>query len=309
MKLKRLGTAWQTFFFTPQSPLPLACFRILYGLCMLGTLLLLRWNWFEWFGVHGWFSQTVIAVIEPEPRLNIFLYLPQNDWWVSAFFWIFLGATLSLIVGFWTRCCSIIVYVCFVSLYQRNPFIWTGGDTFLRAAGFFLMFAPAAAALSVDRLIDRARRHRIEPPMIIPWAQRMIQIELVIVYLMAFCSKLGGATWRNGTALYYVLHYRALTRFSLPHWAMSPTAIRLETWSVLAFELCFPLLVWLPKSRGLMLFVGLMFHLSVEYALNIPMFEWSILSSYVLFVDPQDIKRFAAHFRSLKSTVVGGVDS
>ena len=141
--------------------------------------------------------------------------------------------------------------------------------------------------------------------MIIPWAQRMIQIELAFVYLMAFCSKLGGATWRNGTALYYVLHYRALARFSLPHWATSPTAIRLETWSVLTFELCFPLLVWLPRFRYPMLFVGLMFHLSIEYALNVPIFEWIILSSYVLFVEPQDIKRLAAHSIALKSKITG----
>ncbi|MCU1343451.1 MAG: hypothetical protein JWN92_2874, partial [Candidatus Acidoferrum typicum] len=37
--------------------------------------------------------------------------------------------------------------------------------------------------------------------------------------------------------------------------------------------------------------LGLLFHLSLEYSLNIPLFQWDILSAYVLFIDPADITR------------------
>jgi hypothetical protein len=34
-----------------------------------------------------------------------------------------------------------------------------------------------------------------------------------------------------------------------------------------------------------------LFHLSLEYALNIPMFQWDMLSAYVLFIDFAWIKK------------------
>ena len=40
---------------------------------------------------------------------------------------------------------------------------------------------------------------------------------------------------------------------------------------------------------GIML--GLVFHLWLEYSLNIPLFQWDILSAYVLFIDPDDLRR------------------
>jgi hypothetical protein len=67
--------------------------------------------------------------------------------------------------------------------------------------------------------------------------------------------------------------------------------MRIGTWSALAFELLFPLLVWFKPLRNPMLIAGLLFHLSLEYALNIPMFQWDMLSAYVLFIDFAWIKK------------------
>ena len=70
----------------------------------------------------------------------------------------------------------------------------------MRLAGFFLMFAPAGAALSVDRLVRIWRGKedaRIKPRS--PWAQRMIQFELSILYFASFCWKVQGVPWINGS--------------------------------------------------------------------------------------------------------------
>jgi hypothetical protein len=50
-------------------------------------------------------------------------------------------------------------------------------------------------------------------------------------------------------------------------------------------------LIWFRPFRYPLLLLGLLFHLSLEYALNLPMFEWDILAAYVLFVDPADLER------------------
>jgi len=35
-----------------------------------------------------------------------------------------------------------------------------------------------------------------------------------------------------------------------------------------------------------------LFHLWLEYSINVPLFEWDVFSAYVLFVEPNDMARF-----------------
>jgi hypothetical protein len=151
--LKSLSRAWNRFVFRKQSPIPIALFRIAYGLLVVATVLSLRPDWLAWYGGHAWISLSTMQTVEPGTRLNLFTILPQSDGWIDAFFWFFLGAAMMVTAGFLTRINCVIVFLCLTSIHQRNLFITHGGDTFLRLAGFFLMFAPAGAALSMDRLM------------------------------------------------------------------------------------------------------------------------------------------------------------
>src|ERR1700677_4572249 len=153
MILRKVREVWDQFFFAPQSPLPIALFRILYGICVCATLILLHSDWLEWFGVHGWVTLSTMRAVEPGVRLNLFTLMPQEDGWIAAFFWVSLGFAVLLTLGLWTRVSSVAVFLCLASIEQRNLFIDHSGDTFLRVTGFFLMFAAAGAALSLDRLI------------------------------------------------------------------------------------------------------------------------------------------------------------
>jgi hypothetical protein len=292
VSLQRLKEAWEHFFFTPQSPVPIALFRILYGLCVTATVILLHADWLDWFGVHGWVSQSAMTRIEPGVRLNLFAVMPADDRWIAAFFWFFLCFAVLLTAGMWTRLSSVVVFLCLASIQQRDPLIMHGGDAFLRIAGFFLIFAPAGAALSLDRLI-RVRRGResalIQPRA--PWAQRMIQYQLALLYFSSFLWKMKGDTWLHGTALYYVIHLPSIARFPMPGWVQYPAILRMGSWITLIFELCMAVLIWLRPFRYPLLLLGVFFHLCLEYALNLPMFEWDILAAYVLFVEPADIER------------------
>jgi Vitamin K-dependent gamma-carboxylase len=293
MTLRSLRDAWDDFFFTPQSPLPIALFRILYGLCVLATIILLHSDWLNWYGVHAWVSLPTMRVIEPGIRLNLFTVMPQDDRWIAAFFWIFLCCAVLLTTGLWTRLSSVAVFLCLTSIDQRNLFILHGGDTFLRVTGFFLMFAPAGAALSVDRLIGIRRGSQV--PQLkprAPWAQRMIQLELALMYLTSFWWKMKGHTWLNGTALYYVFHLHSIARFPLPRWIQSTAMLRAGSWFTLALEFSLGVLIWFRPLRYPLLLLGLLFHLFIEYAFNLPMFSWDVLTAYILFVEPSDLERW-----------------
>ncbi len=292
MTLRSVSRAWNEFFFAEQSPTPIALFRILYGVLVIATLTLLRPDWLTWYGVHGWVSFPTAISLEPGTRLNLFSVIPQNDTWIEALFWISLAPAILLTIGFLTRLNSVLVFICLTSIQHRNPYITHGGDTFLRLAGFFLIFAPAGAALSVDRLI-RIRRRK-EPATLqprSPWAQRMIQLQLALLYFVAFLLKVKGVPWVQGTALFYVYHLDELERFPLPFWFLRPMVLKLGSWSALVLEFSLGVLVWVKEFRYILLTLGLLFHLWLEYSLNIPLFQWDILSAYVLFIDSDDLRR------------------
>jgi hypothetical protein len=290
VKLRSFVEAWNTFFFTPQSPTPIALFRILYGIMVVATLLLLRPDWLAWYGPHSWVTLDTMRGLEPGPRLNLFVILPQSNAWINALFWVSLASALLLTVGFLTRLNSILVFLFLASIDQRNLEITHGGDTFLRVAGFFLMFAPAGAAFSVDRLIRIWRGKesaQLEPKS--PWAQRMIQFEMALLYFVSFCWKIQGGAWVKGTALYYVYHLDEIQRFPVPQWFLRPTLLKLGTWWALVLEFALGTLIWIKELRYTILALGLIFHLFIEYSLNLPMFEWDVLTAYILFVDPEDL--------------------
>ncbi|HEX4769603.1 MAG TPA: HTTM domain-containing protein [Bryobacteraceae bacterium] len=292
MRLQSIVDGWNQFFFAPQSPLPISLFRILYGICVIATLGLLHGDWLSWFGTHSWVSLATMRQVEPGARLNIFAIIPQNDGYIQALFWIFLAAAILLTIGLFTRVSAAAVFLCLNTIQQRDLYITHSGDTFLRVAGFFLIFAPAGAALSIDRLI-RLRKGKegadLQPKS--RWATRMIQLELSLLYLTAFWWKSLGDTWVNGTALYYIIHLDEIRRFPIPQWITQSLFIKLGTWIALALEFALGTLIWIKEFRYPLLLLGLLFHLSLEYSLNVPMFQWDILSAYVLFLRPEDIVR------------------
>src|ERR1700678_135822 len=304
MTLRKLREAWDHFFFTPQSPVPISLFRIFWGICVSAKILLLHSDWLNWYGVHGWVTLQTMQLVEPGIRLNLFTVMPQDDRWIAAFFWVFLGCALLLTAGLWTRLSSIAVFLCLTSIQQRNLLILHGGDVFLRVSGFFLIFAPAGAAFSVDRLL-RVRRGleaaEIKPRP--PWAQRIIQCELALMYLTSFFWKLKGQTWLDGTALYYVFHLHSLARFPLPRWIQSTALLKAGRWFTLALEFSLGVLIWFRRFRYPLLIVGLQFQISIEYALNLPMFSWDVLTAYVLFVDPSDLDHWRLRYASRQTKI------
>jgi hypothetical protein len=291
---------WECFFFRPESPICIALFRILYGTCVSATIILLHSDWLAWFGTHAWVSEPTMHIVEPGIRLNLFGLFPQSDRWITWFFWIALLFSVLLTIGLWTRVSSVAVFLCLNSLQQRALFITHGGDKFLRVAGFFLMFAPAGALLSVDHWIRLRRRKTEATELRAPWAQRMIQFELALLYFTSFLWKMKGHAWLDGTALYYVVHFREIQRFPVPEWIKSVAILKIGTWLALALEFSLGALIWFKRYRYPLLVLGLCFHLCLEYALNFPMFQWDVLSAYVLFIDPDDLsrilRRISMHF-------------
>jgi hypothetical protein len=63
------------------------------------------------------------------------------------------------------------------------------------------------------------------------------------------------------------------------------------TWFSLSFELLFPYLIWIKECRYFMILWGTLFHIGIDLTVNIPLFEWIFIGSYVCYIAPQDLSR------------------
>jgi hypothetical protein len=292
VRLRSLVRSWNEFFFAPQSPTPIALYRILYGLLVIADVVLMRPDWQTWFGWKGFVPIETMRAMAAGARINLFAWLPRTDAAVDALFWLLLAAAISLTLGFMSRLSAVAVFVGLVSLHQRNLFILHSGDTLMRVCGFFLMFAPCGAAISVDRLLRIWRgREGAEPRPRAPWAQRLIQLQVAIAYVATFWWKSQGSMWMDGTAVYYSSRLLEFKRFPAPE-ISSLFVAKLMTWSTLAIECALGTLIWIRELRYWILLAGLGLHLSIEYSMNVPLFQWIAVASYVTFIYPADLTRF-----------------
>jgi hypothetical protein len=78
-----------------------------------------------------------------------------------------------------------------------------------------------------------------------------------------------------------------MTEFRRMHWE---TVLKIGSWSALAREFSLGVLIWMKRLRYPLLALGVLFHLWLEYSLNVPLFQWGIRSAYVLFIDPKDVR-------------------
>jgi len=306
MTLRRLFQAWNEFFFKPQSPIPVCLFRILYGLLAFFNLVMLHGEWLKWYGPHSFVSLDTMHKFSVGRHMSLFEIMPQTDLAVNILYWAFLVSTVFLTFGFMTRFSAFAVYLFLGSIQMRNEFILNSGDTLMLVTGFFLIFSPCNAAFSVDHWL-RVRRGRASAsiPLSSPWAQRMLQIQTAVVYFATFYWKSMGVMWINGTAVYYALHLQDFQRFPVP--IHNLFVLKSLTWMTLLIEFALGVLIWFKELRYPVLLAGLCLHLGIEYAMNIPLFEWMIVATYVNFIDPEDLTRTWNWFHSLTTKWLGKI--
>ncbi len=293
VSLKDIQRAWERFFFAPVPVINIAIYRILVGLLVLNYGALLAPDFLVWFGEKGPLPLAASRLISGgHGWVNVFLLLPKGDAWVWGFFWFFMAAAACLTLGFMTRVSSCLVFICIASLHHRNAMIPNSGDYFLRLAAFFMMFSQAGAGFSVDRLIRVARGMELGPPKpSAPWAMRMIQLQLCFLYVAAFLWKIRGEMWLHGVAVYYPARLQEFYRFPVPYIFEHMWTIKFWTWGTLLTEFSLGTLVWIKELKYWVLLAGVLLHGGIAYSMNIPMFAQIMISTYLLWVEPEHLRR------------------
>jgi Vitamin K-dependent gamma-carboxylase. len=277
-------------WFKPQSPASLCLYRILIGSIILLSSLLWLPHFFTWFGYSGIASIETIRQFHTNNRFCILFYTPHHDYWVVGLYAVFVISAFSMTIGFRPKLSALILFVCLTSFHHREPLIFNSGDTLLRVCVFLLIFAPSEKMYSVDAWLDR-RDDKESVVDCSPWVQNLIRFQVAGVYFHSFWSKLEGTTWMNGTALYYATRMEDFHKFPLPFVLDNTWTLQVMSWGALAVEGCFWSLVWFRPIRYYVLAMGVIFHLGIDWTMNLPFFEHLMIASYTVFLDPADVER------------------
>ncbi|MBI4604319.1 MAG: HTTM domain-containing protein [Planctomycetes bacterium] len=177
-----------------------------------------------------------------------------------------------------------------------NEYWYRHNRYFLLLCLTLLCFSPAARSLSADSAAlkpEDLNRGRV-------WSLFLIRAQVTLVYLASGLSKLLDADWRNG----WVLWDRATGGVVTPG-AEGLAAVfqshafwQAVTVLVLGAELFLGFGLWLPWTRRLAVWVGLLFHAYIELRYSVIVFSYLTVGSYFLVVSPERRNRTLVYDRA-----------
>jgi hypothetical protein len=306
--------AWNRAWFAPVSARPLGAFRIVFGLIVLAHLALLAPESDEWLSDAGRLRGTEARELAGPLRPSFLQYV-QDPAAVRLTLTAAAASAVAFTLGWHTRTAGVVLYGLLLSIQQRNLLTASGADSMLMIVMFLLMLSPSGAACSLDARRLSRRRGTPADALILPWAQRLIQVQLAFVYLATTLIKLTGTTWSDGTALHYVLGNAEFRRWTFGLTG-SPELINLLTYSALAIELALPFLIWFRATRPWICLAGLALHGGILLTVNIPLFGELMTACYLLFLTPEELNALLARLdprrpfrrRRPPATIRGRVD-
>lgn len=292
--------------FGPVSPAAFGVFRFFTGLWASLVLLQMLANFTSFFTEQGLYPVEFATRWNGDVGRWNPLILTTDSRVAMAFFVVSILAAVLTCVGLFTRIASIVLFLGVVAIDHRNPDILNSGDTLLRMFCFYVAIGPGAAAYSLDLWLARKRGKADKyPATVSAWPQRLVQIQLAVVYFTTVWWKMLGEKWRNGTATWYPARLHEFDRFPYPEFVKDMPMVLITTYATLFVELALATLVFAKPFRKWVLLAGVGMHLWIDYSMNIPFFSWVIISGYVCFYEGDEVE---AWFKKLgDSKLFGGL--
>lgn len=321
----RVVRDWDRFWFTPADPTVLGCIRIFCGFIVFYALLAYSFDLQELFGRQGWqdlasrqenyrtgataklsltewmFDQEETVEPTGHPVWSIWFHVtdPTAMTWLHAGFVV---ASFLCLIGLWSRVTIPITWFAVLCYIHRSPAVLFGMDTMVAIVLLYLMIGASGGALSVDHWLARRRSpEAVRPSISTNVAIRLLQIHVCIIYLSAGISKLQGATWWTGTAVWGTLAnpefapmhnelYMALLRLLGSSRVLFEVTMTLATYGTLFFEISYAFLIWRPSTRRLILAIALLLHGFIGAFMGLKTFSMIMLAMNLAFVSPVTVK-------------------
>jgi hypothetical protein len=199
-------------------------------------------------------------------------------------------AYTALLVGLWTRAAQVASAICVMSLHGRLLLFDNGGDVVLGLLAIWTAFLPTGGRYSLDAVLRRGAPAR---PRVVSLGVLAFTCQLAFIYFFNAVHKTGD-TWRDGSAVHYVLHLdRFVTPLGVwmrPH--MTPELSRVMSWSALCIEWSLPWFLLSPIGtrycRRVAIVLVIMLHTGFGLFMNLGNFVPAMIAYTPLFVHGDD---------------------
>jgi HTTM domain len=292
----RARGAWHWFFHGPCDARVCALVRIAFAMLVMVNFAALYSDLGHWFTGEGVLPQAASREVISPHAWSILWLLPDTRAAVETCYWIAVGNAALLLLGVFPRLNALCLFIWLVSFDTRNSLITDGEDDVFKMIAFCLIWMPSGVRWSLTAVARRwwSKEAAITSSHVaVPgWGLRLLQLEMVMIFLSAGLSKLGGDAWLDGTALYYVARLDDFFgRFPVPDWPWdTPWVVAVLTWSVLAIELGVPIFIWFRETRYICLLLVLLFHLGNEWTMHLFLFHWIMLCGWLAFATTDDLR-------------------
>jgi predicted DCC family thiol-disulfide oxidoreductase YuxK len=297
MRLASIGTALRRAYLEI-DPRTLGLGRIGLGLLLLMDLLR-RVPWLpHLYSNDGLLPNHTLLWRPPTERQFSFFFLASWTDEAAFLFGLCFLVYFCLLIGYRTRLAHFLSFLACISLHNRIQFAENGGAVAMACLVLWTMFLPLDRRFSVDALLASLRAGRGETPQDlaqglpppdnrphVSLAMLALLAQLAVIYYFNFIHKTG-PTWRDGTAVHYVLwQERIITVLGV--WVRTHLPFgftKLLTHGTLVIEAAAPVLLLTPVlwrwTRPLAI-VGLAgLHIGIALMVNLGAFSAAMLAYY-----------------------------
>lgn len=278
---RRSATAVEEWFLGPADPRAYACFRIGYAfaaLCVLIAFWPLRVTLLTNAGLFGGADVTA-----PWTTLNVFR-VGSSPTAVTAVFVVAALATVLLALGFLPRLMAFVVYVWVLSYSDTAQTALSGFDTILRVIGFVLVVSPQVPTWSIGP--NWAKGASTRPA---SYGLRMVQWQLMLIYVCTVWLKAPDEFWRRGEAITYFM-MSMFARHPSPWFSHHEVLGAVFTYGTLLVEASLPWLLWMRKTRMFGVLLGAGLHVGIGLSAKLALFTIAMVPLYVSFFETADFE-------------------
>lgn len=273
------------FFATPVDGRSAALLRLSIGAVALWQCVGIWLNLQRYWGPHGFVPYKLVA----NDRLfwlTALAWAPESTWWPSVVASVFTASAVSFILGFRARLFGLLLAYLHLSFQARNPFILNSGDSLFMIQLVLSSFAPLSQKWSIDAWLTIRRGRPLAYGTV--WGQRLVGLQIAYVYLNSTFAKLSNVRWQNGMAMRDVLASPVFAEW--PTYVDSRPLVMFLTYSALVYEGVFPFAVWFRRLRPWFLAWGVIFHVSIDVTMVIPIFSAIMIASFPAFITDEEVR-------------------
>jgi uncharacterized membrane protein YphA (DoxX/SURF4 family) len=301
-----IGTtdAWNRFWFRPQLPHTLAVLRIVTGLMLLYSHLVLASDLSSFVGDTAWINNETARQLH-DGAFGFSDWGRSYLWYLDNPLLLWVHHALTIVVtacfaaGLLTRVTAPAAWFLQLMYVHRLTGHLFGLDQIVTYSTMYLMLAPCGSLFSVDawlreKLMPTLGSRRwfgwlfptLAPSVMANIATRLFQIHLCTIYFFGGVAKARGVTWWDGTAMWYSAGNYEYQSLDLTWIADYPRLASALTHATLLWELSYAALVWPRLTRPLVIGLAIAMHAGIAMFLGMITFGLMMIAANMIFVPP-----------------------